>query len=425
MKHFKPFELPVAPVFPNRDFDITNYGAKEGGEDFVTDAIRLAIEDCSNNGGGRVVIPEGHWLTGPIHFKDNVELHVAKGAFVEFSTNFNDYLPVVYGILGGVRVYSVSHFLYAYKCKNIALTGEGTLDGHGEVWMYMKKHQPGMEDLMRKGRARAPLSERVYDKPEYGVRPRMLQFVECENVLLEDICLQNSPSWTVHLAWCDNITVRKVRVNNPFESHNTDGINFEYCKRGLMEDCTIAGGDDMCCIKAGRETDAWESGRPCEDIEIRNCHAMKCRCGGVTIGSETSASIRNIYIHDCYLEQVSCGVNLKTMKGRGGVVENIDVENIKVDFAVREAIRVSLKYDGEPLDDQTQPSINIPVVRNIHVNNYVCHKTKNALDISGIKGHELENISISNSVIYSEKTAHIENAQLSLDNVRFLQNLDL
>jgi hypothetical protein len=112
------------------------------------------------------------------------------------------------------------------------------------------------------------------------------------------------------------------------------------------------------------------------------------------------------------------------MKGRGGVVENIDVENIKVDYAVREAIRVSLKYDGEPLDDQTQPSINYPIVRNIHINNYVCNKTKNALDISGIKGAELENISISNSVIYSEKTAHIENAQLSLDNVRFLQNVD-
>lgn len=424
MKYFKKFEEPIAPKFPDRIFNILNYGAEEGGKKKVTDAIRAAIEDCAGQGGGTVLIPKGNWLTGPIHLRDNVNLHLEKDALVEFSEEFGDYLPVVYGILGGVRVYSVSHFIYAYKCHNIAVTGEGVFDGHGHVWMYMKKHQPGMEDLMRKGRAGAPMSERVYDKPEDGVRPRMLQFVECENVLLEGVQIQNSPSWNVHFAWCKNITVRNVKIDNPFESHNTDGINFEYCKRGLMEDCTIAGGDDMCCIKAGREKDAWDYGAPCEDIEIRNCHAIKCRCGGVTIGSETSASIRNIYIHDCYLEQVSCGVNLKTMKGRGGVVENIDVENIKVDYAVREAIRVSLKYDGEPLDDQTQPSINIPVVRNIHVNNYVCKRTKNALDISGIKGAELENISISNSVIYSEKTAHIENAQLSLDNVRFLQNLD-
>ena len=424
MKHFKPFELPVTPAFPALSVNIKDYGAIEGGKVPATEAIRNAIEDCAKRGGGRVIIPAGNWLTGPIHLKDNIDLHVEKGAFVEFSENFEDYLPVVYGILGGVRVYSVSHFIYAYKCKNIALTGEGVLDGHGAVWMYMKKHQPGMEDLMRKGRAGAPMSERVYDKPEDGVRPRMLQFVECENVLLEDVRLQNSPSWTVHLAWCKNITVRNVSTDNPYYSSNTDGINFEYCKRGLMENCTISGGDDMCCIKAGREKDAWDYGAPCEDIEIRNCRAIKCRCGGVTIGSETSASIRNIYIHDCYLEQVTTGINIKTMKGRGGVVENIDIENIDVDFAVREAVRVSTRYSGEPLDDQTQSAINMPVVRNIHIENYKCDRSMRALNICGTKGHELQNISISNSTIKSEETPQIACANISMENVNFLQNFD-
>ncbi len=424
MKHFKPFELPVAPTFPSVDFNIKDYGAEEGGKIPATEAIRRAVEDCSSRGGGRVIIPKGNWLTGPIHLKDNVNLHVEEGAFVEFSENFDDYLPVVYGILGGVRVYSVSHFIYAYKCKNIALTGKGVFDGHGHVWMYMKKHQPGMEDLMKKGRAGAPMSERVYDKPEDGVRPRMLQFVECENILLEGVRIQNSPSWNVHFAWCKNITVRKVSIDNPFESHNTDGINFEYCKRCLMEDCTIAGGDDMCCIKAGRERDAWDYGLPCEDIEIRNCRALKCRCGGVTIGSETSASIRNIYIHDCYLGQVTAGINLKTMKGRGGVVENIDIENIYVEYAVREAIRLSMRYSGEPLDDQTQEAINMPVVRNIHIENFRCEKSMNSLNICGTNGHELQNISIANSTIKSEKSPQIACANLSMENVTFLQNSD-
>ena len=425
MKYFKPFEAPVAPTFPNATFDIRDYGAKEGGEIAATEAIRAAIEDCTKQGGGRVVIPKGRWLTGPIHLRDNVNLHVEKGAIVEFSKKFEDYLPVVYGILGGVRVYSVSHFLYAYQCKNIAITGEGLLDGHGEVWQYMKRHQPGMEDLMKKGRARAPMSERVYDRPEDGVRPRMLQFVECENVLLDGITMKNSPSWTVHLAWCKNIIVHNITTENPFDALNTDGVNLEYCRRGLVDGCTISGGDDMCCIKAGREADAWDFGVPCEDIEVRNCRAILCRGGGVTIGSETSASIRNIWVHDCYFEQVMVGINVKTMKGRGGVVENIDFENIEMNHAVREAIRISMKYAGEPLDDQSQGNHYMPIVRNISINNFVCHRALRPTNITGVKYHEVQNITISNSTIHCEESGVLENVKgLMLDNVEILQNFD-
>ncbi len=423
MRYFKPFEAPVAPTFPDATFDIRDYGAKEGGEVAVTEAIRAAIGACSEQGGGRVLIPEGRWQTGPIHFRDNVELHIAKGALVEFSENFYDYLPVVYGILAGNRVYSVSHFLYAYQCKNIAITGEGTFDGHGQAWWYMKKHQPGMEDLMKKGKALAPLSERVYDKPEDGVRPRLLQFVECENVLLDGFTLKNSPSWTVHLAWCQNINVRRVTVENPLDAPNTDGINFEYCKRALMEHCTVSGGDDMCCVKAGRDADAWESGVPCEDVEIRHCRAIQCKGGGVTIGSETSASVRNIWLHDCYFECVCSGLNMKTMKGRGGVVENIDVENIEVKLATRDAIRINMKYTGEPLDDYSQPDHHMPKVRNFYVDNYVCHKTPAAMTVCGVKGYELENISINNAVIHSDEVGAVECVKgLEMKNVVLLPN---
>ncbi len=421
MKYFKPFEAPVEPVFPDRIFDIRNYGAEEGGEIAATEAIRAAIEACEKQGGGRVVIPEGRWLTGPIHLRDNVNLHLDAGALVEFSENFYDYLPVVYGILAGNRVYSVSHFLYAYRCKNIAITGEGTFDGHGQAWWHMKHHQPGMEDLMKKGKALAPMSERVYDRPEDGVRPRLLQFVECENVLLEGNTLKNSPSWTVHLAWCQNITVRGVTVENPLDAPNTDGINFEYCKRAVMEHCTVSGGDDMCCVKAGRDNDAWESGVPCEDIEIRNCRAIQCKGGGVTIGSETSASVRNIWLHDCYFERVCSGLNMKTMKGRGGAVENIDVENIEVKLATRDAIRINMKYTGEPLDDYSQPNHHMPKVRNFYIKNFVCHETPCAMTVCGVKGHELENIHIENAVIHHKAPGIIECVKgLSMENVELL-----
>lgn len=418
MKFFTPFKPPEAPTFPDHTYDIRDYGAVEGGKEKITAAIRTAIEHCSTDGGGRVIIPKGHWLTGPIHLKSNVDLHFEEGAFVEFSKEFNDYLPVVYGILAGNRVYSVSHFIYAYRCKNIAVTGKGILDGHGEAWWYMKKAQPGMEDLMKKGKALAPMSERIYDKPEDGVRPRMLQFVECENILLEGIKLTNSPSWTVHLAWCNNSTVRNLTVENPEKSPNTDGINLEYCKRGLVDGCTVSGGDDMCCIKAGRDNDAWECGKPSEDIEVRNCHAIKCRAGGVTIGSETSASIRNIYIHDCYLEQVCSGVNMKTMKGRGGVVENIVFENITVDLATRDAIRISMRYKGEPLDDYSQPDRHIPAVRNIYINNFICHKAPKPMTICGIKDHNIQNVHIANAHIGAEMPSVIDYVEnLTMENV--------
>ncbi len=406
MRYFKHFAPPVEPCFPDRIFNITEFGATEGEK--ATKAINAAIGKCSKSGGGRVVIPKGRWLTGPIHLRDNVELHISEGALVEFSTEFTDYLPVVYGILAGNRVYSASHFIYAYRCRNIALTGKGVLDGHGEAWWYMKKHQPGMEDLIRKGKALAPLSERVYDKPEDGVRPRMLQFAECENVLLSDVTLKNSPSWTVHLAWCENIVVRELTVENPQNAPNTDGLNFEYCRRAIADGCVISGGDDMCCIKAGRDEDAWESGRPCEDIEIRNCRAVNCSEGGITIGSETSASARNIYIHDCRLERVKSGFNLKTMKGRGGVVENIDVENIVVDHATLDAVRINMRYEGEPLDDYSQPDLNMPVVRNLHIENFVCKKTTSAFTVRGVKNHEIENVNIKNVLIGAENYGTVE-----------------
>ena len=416
---FKPFEPPIAPNFPDRVFDIRDYGAKEGEK--ITDAISDAIEACFSSGGGRVLIPAGEWLSGPIHLKDNVNLHLEKGAVVNFSKSFNDYLPVVYGILAGVRAYSVSHFIYAYKCKNIAVTGEGVFNGNGEAWWHMKKHQPGMEDLMKKGKAGVPVSERVYDKAEYGVRPRMLQFVECENVLIEGVTFKNSPSWTVHPAWCKNITVRNVTVDNPLGSPNTDGINLESCRRGLIENCEVSVGDDLICLKAGRDEDAWEVGVPCEDIEIRNCRAKR-GVGSITIGSETSASIRNAYIHDCTLGSHLRCIRIKTMKGRGGVVENIDYENITIENAESEAISITMKYAGEPLDDQSKPNANMPKLRNISIKNVVCKNAKRQFEIVGVSGYEIENLYLENINVSASVPPLIENVKnLNFKNVNMAQ----
>ncbi len=422
MVFFKPFELPVPPMFQDLYIDIREFGATPDKNVKSTRAINEAIEHCSSQGGGHVVIPEGEWLSGAIHLKDNVDLHFEDGSVLHFSTEFDDYLPVVYGILGGNRCYSPSHFLYAYKCKNIAVTGKGILDGHGQAWWPMKNHNMGMRDPILKGRNRSPLSERIYDRPEQGVRPRMLQFVECENVLIEDITMINSPSWTVHPAWCENITVRNVVIRNPKDSPNTDGVNFESCKRGLIEGINVETGDDVCCLKAGRDEDAWDVGIPCEDIEIRNCKASGGH-GGFTIGSETSACIKNAYIHDCCFDgKFYSGIRIKTMKGRGGYVENIDCENIYVTNA-DSSVYLTMKYAGERLDDQSKPIENMPSVRNISIKGLKCPKADCGIYICGETGYNFENIHLSDIDIAAEMPIKAENVTgLYMENINLRLN---
>ena len=390
MKFFKPFEMPVAPVFPDLTVDIRDYGAQEGGKEKVTEAIAKAIEDCAKRGGGRVLIPAGEWLTGPIHLKDNIELHVAENAYVHFTTDFNDYLPVVFSALEGIRCYSPSPCVYAYRAKNIAVTGKGTLDGHGEGWWHMKKHQPGMEDLIVAGRTQRPVEQRVYDKEEYGVRPRMVQFVECETLLIEGVTVKNSPAWAVHPLWCKNYIVRGLTVLNPVSSPNTDGINIDASQRGLVEDCFISGGDDMICLKAGRDQDAWEVGIPCKDIEIRNCRSGECR-GALTVGSEMSAGVQNAWIHDCQLNRMYDAICIKTMKGRRGIVENIDFENITLEEGAGAVVSVTMRYAGESLDDQSAPKENMPKLRNVSIVNLTCESADYGMKLVGEEGFEMEN----------------------------------
>jgi len=393
MKFFKPFEMPVAPKIPDLRVNIRDYGAVEGGSAMNTAAIAAAIADCAKQGGGHVIFPRGRWLTGPIHFRSNIDLHLEDGCVLEFSENFFDYLPVVESVLAGIRCYSPSHLIYGYYCQNISLTGSGTLDGHGHVWDYMKHHQPGMEDLMKAGEAGRPMEQRVYDKPEQGVRPRFMQLQHCDNVYIDGVTFQNSPTWTVHPVFCRNLWVRNVTVHNDLDAPNSDGINLEACQRCLVEDCYLDTGDDAFCLKAGRGKDAWTWNSPCQDVEVRRITG-NCGRGSVTIGSETSASIRNAWLHDCSFGDRDLCINLKTMKGRGGVIENIDFENISVKSTTIDAIRISFRYTGEPLDDQSAPITDVPVLRNVSVKNLFCGKTKKALRIMGLPGYPLQNLSL-------------------------------
>ena len=434
MSFFKEFKLPDAPIFADFSVNICEYGAQENDMQKNMEALNTAISVCSENGGGTVVVPAGRWKTSAIHLKNNVNLHLEEGAVLCFSTEYTDYLPVVFGYRGGMRLYCVSHFIYAYKCKNIALTGKGILEGNGSAWWGLEVDAPGMTHLQKANKERLPLNERTYDTRESGVRPEFLQFVECENVLVEGVTFKNSPSWTVHPVMCRNVVIRGISVVNPFKAPNTDAIDIESCKCVLIEDCDMDTGDDIFCIKSGRDEDAWDYMTPCEDVVVRNCRGIG-GCGGAAIGSETSGGVNNILFENCTFIDPRWGIRVKTRSSRGSSVENIFFKNIKIKNASIIGVDVvmeyldyfeQLHYDDTMYNDPevvAERESHIPVVKNISFENIECESSKLGLQLVGIKNHELENICFKDCNIASAEPLVIRDVKgIKTENLSFGYN---
>ncbi len=395
MKYFKEFKHPDNPQIPDFSANILDFGAKEGGEESITDAICSAIAFCSEKGGGKVIVPKGKWLCGKIHLKDNIELCVEEGAEVFFSTNPDDYLPVVFTGFEGIRCYNYSPLIYGRGLKNIAVTGKGVLHGGGEKWWHWKQNDKGINAIYTACMNDEPVEGRVYGSEEYGLRPCFLQFVECENVLIEGVTFKNSPFWTVHPLWSRNVIVRGITLDNPRDSHNTDSVNIEGCNTVLVENCTVlGGGDDIYTLKSGRGTDGWNVGIPCENVEIRNCKAYNAEGSGVAIGSEMSGGVRNIYAHDCEFNDTFGGMRIKSKKGRGGYVKNIEYRNIKAQ-KVKYGISITLKYS---YDDKFAGNglEAMPDIENIYYENYECDAPEKSIEITGVRDCHIKNISMKN-----------------------------
>ena len=385
---FKEFPLPKDPVFPSRDVNIREYGATEG--TLATKAINDAILSVSEMGGGSVIVPAGKWLTGAIKLQSNVNLHFASGAEVQFSHDLEDYLPAVLTVYEGIRCINYSPLIYGCDLENVAITGKGVLDGAGPEWWKWAKNLTGRDILYFD---RRPVEERIYATPELALRPMFLQILRSKNVLIEGITLNNSPAWTVHPVWCEDVIVRGVTIENPTVSPNTDGVNIESCNRALVEDCTvITTGDDMYCLKAGRNEDAWDVGIPCENVVIRRCRSLgPSMSGGIVIGSEMSADVRNILAEDCdFAHNANC-IRIKSKDGRGGVVENIDYRNLHMEKGMR-GINLSFRYSCEANDDPKIPGLNMPKIRNIYCENIVCDSVQSGITIDNVPGGVMENI---------------------------------
>ncbi len=401
----------VAPVH----FDIRSFGAVADGRTKCTEAIRKAITAAAAQGGGTVCVPAGTFLTGPIHLQSNITLDLDAGAVVKFSTDFDDYLPMVPSRWEGVEVTNFSPLIYAHNASNVAIRGRGKLDGQGQAWWAFlgKVRKAGPDAPKTKGQEefRRLNPNAISSTVNKGavldfLRPPFIQPRGCTNLLIEGVTIINSPFWTVSPLYCDNVTIHAATIHNPENGPNTDGINPDSCRNVHISDCHISVGDDCITIKSGRDEDGRRVGRPCENITIHNC-TMADGHGGVVIGSEMSGGVRNITIANCVFDGTERGIRLKSARGRGGVVEDVRASNLVMRGIRREAILVTTFYeksDPEPVSERT------PIFRNIRFN-AITGDAKAAGELTGLAEMPLEGISFTDVQLDAETGFRITDAR--------------
>jgi len=395
-----PFDMPKLdrPTFPDQTFDIRDYGAQalsKGDTVKVTAAIHRTIEAAHKKGGGTVLIPKGHWLTGPVHLMSNIKLHLAEGAVVHFSKDREDYLPVVRYRHEGVETYNYSPLIYAYKVKNVAITGKGVLEGHGKHWWEWGKSQP------RREATKIPLTRRDNFGKGAGVegmRPNFAVFWKSKNILVEDITLNDSPMWNIHLIYSKKIIVRDITVNS-LQAPNGDGIVLDSSEDILVEYNHFETGDDAVVLKSGYNEEGLQIDIPTKNVVVRNFEAREVRTGsgGIVFGSETSGGIKNVYVHNAYFEGTDRGIRFKTERGRGNVIENIYVRNIEMKDIDSQAINFNTFYSGPGI---TGPA---PVIRNVDIRDIQIDGVPEAITLIGLPETWLENITL--------KDIQVENAE--------------
>jgi hypothetical protein len=408
-----PFPMPQLqrPVFPARTIDIRDHGAVAGGTEKNTSAFARAITACADAGGGRVLVPAGRWLTGPIHLRSHIELHLAEGAEIVFSDRPEDYLPNVLVRVGGVELYNYSPFVYARDCTNIAITGPGRLNGNAGAWHSWKtKETKEIFQLAPKG---VPVEQRVFGTPEAAIRPNFVVFVNCRNVLMEGFTIGGGANWTINPVYCENVIIRRVHVLT--DGPNNDGIDPDSCRNVLIEHCVFDTGDDCVVLKSGYNEDGWRVARPMENLVMRWCSSRRGH-GGLVVGSEMSGDVRNVYMYDCEFEGTDRAVRIKSRRGRGGVVENIWVENIRVKNMQYEVVIMNMDYSA---DRNRLTNERAPLFRNIHLKNITADGAPVAIRLTGLDDSPIQNVTFQDMIIASTQGVIAENVQgLRFERVR-------
>ena len=418
------------PQFKNLQYNITNFGAKPDGKTLATESFKKAIEECNKNGGGKVIVPYGKFLTGAIHLLDNVNLHLEDGAEIIFSTNPNDF-PIVHTSFEGLELMNYSPLIYAYNKKNIAITGKGILNGQGnnENWWPWKgatsegnsygyvNGNPSQQDkenlprLMELSEKNVPVENRIFGNGHY-LRPNFIEPFGCENVLIKDVKIINAPFWIIHPMKSKNVIIDGVNI----ESHgpNNDGCDPEYSKNVLIKNSIFNTGDDCIAIKAGRDAEGRRIGITTENIIVRDCKMIDGH-GGVVIGSEMSAGVKNVFAYNCYMDSPNLdrAIRLKTNTKRGGYVDGVYAKNITVGQVKEALLHITMKYNVYG----NQTGNFIPKIKNIYLENITVQNAgKYVIFADGLENSKIENITLKNikvdNVEKDFKMNHIENLRI-------------
>lgn len=445
-----PFEMARVsrPQIPDREVSVSDFGGVGDGIAMNTDAFKSAIEHLVSLGGGRVVVPEGIWLTGPVTLKDNIELHVTSNAVILFSPD-RDLYPVIETVFEGLDTKRCIAPINADGAKNIAITGGGTIDGSGDSWRQVKKSKmtaSQWKELLASGgftdktgsvwypdssSYRGSMVSDAFNVPQgletdeewesvkTYLRPVLIGLKECENVLLEDVLFQNSPCWNIHPLMCRNVIINNITVRNPWYSQNGDGIDIDSCEDVLLINSSFDVGDDAICIKSGKDEDGRRRARPCRNLIVDNCIVFHGH-GGFVVGSEMSGGVENISVTNCSFLGTDVGLRFKSCRGRGGVVKNIHIEDIVMTDIPAEPLLFDLHYGGksalEAAEDGQGSEFDIeyvpadettPEFREIYIRNITCNGAGRAMYFNGIPEKHISGIKVENCNIVADRGADI------------------
>lgn len=437
-----PFEMAYVtrPVIPSRTVSIVDFGGIGDGVASNTKAFADAIASLSEKGGGHLIVPAGIWFTGPIALKSNIDLHITPNAIILFDPDVNLY-PIIKTVFEGLDTRRCESPISGEGLENISITGGGTIDGSGDAWRAVKKSKLTSSEWKKKIASGGVLNEKKncwypnegflkgeqmsdmnvpkndltdeqWNEIKSFLRPVMISLRNCENVLLEDVTFQNSPSWNIHPLMCKKIIIKNITVRNPWYAQNGDGIDIDSCEDVLLVDSSFDVGDDGICIKSGKDEDGRKRAKPCRNLIVDNCFVYHGH-GGFVVGSEMSGGVENIKVSNCRFLGTDVGLRFKSKRGRGGVVRNIYISDIYMTNIVTETLLFDLFYGGksavEAMEDGDDPKpVEIfevdettPSFRDIYISNVVCNGAARAMYFNGLPEMPVSNINISNCTISS------------------------
>jgi polygalacturonase len=453
-----PFKMQevIVPVFQQKNFSIADFGAVNDGHTLNTEAFAKTIAACAAAGGGKVIVPKGTWLTGPIQLQSNIDLDVEKGALLLFTKDHTQY-PMIKASSKSSSIVPASP-IYGYDLKNIAITGEGIIDGAGDTWRPVKKMKstaaqwkelvssggvvsadgsvwwPTKEAMQGENFLKELKQKNAKPTPEDYLpardflRPHLLYLVNCQNILIENVTLRNSPKFVFYPNNCSNLTMRSVNVFNEWWAQNGDGIDISQCKNVVIYRCTVSVGDDGICMKSSggdKNADVFNL----ENIIIAECTVYRAH-GGFVIGSNTDGGMQNIFVSNCHFMGSDIGVRVKSNAGRGGLVKNIFIKNIYMSDIKNEAISFDTYYEDVPAGSEKNTSTNsirdkTPVFTDFYFDSIFCKGAKTAVYIKGLPEMPVNNIHFKNMVISADNGFVATDASdLDLNKVKIITSHD-